>query len=200
MKKVLLFLSFLLMSIGVCIADESVTFTASTDYSLVQSGSITKNDITITGISSAQSTDFRIYKGTTLSISSIYTITSISFTFTSGSNNGGWNGNSANYSETNLSTNHWSKTTTSGNSGKQARITNVVITYIISSTYTVLLNDRGIIIDNIEQSQPYEEVSLPDIEVYDECDLNGWKFMGWSTSENIHTSLFTEKFTPTKKK
>lgn len=79
----------------------------------------------------------KVYKGKTLTITSSNTITALNFTFANGSNNGGWNGSSASYSVTGLSTNSWSKTTTTGKSGKQARITELVVTFSGGVTYTV---------------------------------------------------------------
>ena len=69
-------------------------------------------------------TDYRVYKGATLTIeSTVGDMTNIAFTF-SGSNNGGWSFTSV---QPNAAT--WtSPACTTGNSGKQARITQLVIT------------------------------------------------------------------------
>ena len=112
----------------------TVTFTAETDGA--SGTSHKKSHITIsTNSGSFSSDDYRVYKGGTLTItSSSGNITSISFTFTSGSYNGGWNGSNANYSESNINSKTWSKTTTSGSSGKQARITSLTVTYELNLT------------------------------------------------------------------
>ena len=74
-------------------------------------------------------TDYRVYKGATLTISSsVGNITNIAFTFDGSYNGGGW---ATSYSPNSAS---WtSPACTSGDSGKQARITNLVVT--VGSTF-----------------------------------------------------------------
>lgn len=162
-----------------------VTFTASEDYSSFSGSplSLTKAGVTVSGFGSVQSSDLRLYKGSTLNISSTNTISSIEFTFTNSSNNGGWNGNSSTYAVSGLSTKTWSKTATSGNSGKQARITKIIVKYESQAqqSYSVVLDRNGAqeTINNVASGT-----------LLDDIDGNGeqggcaeWSFVGWSKSQ-----------------
>ena len=106
----------------------TVTFSSADDAAT--NNSVSKDGITLSGMGSYQTSDYRFFKGSSVQVTStVGNITALSFTFYSGSYNGGWNGSTASYSETNLSTTSWSKSCTSGSSGKQARITTLVVTY-----------------------------------------------------------------------
>lgn len=137
MKKILLFLSFLLMSIGMWGAD--VEFTPSSSGGMSSTAgriSGTKNGITIVisnGVNNG--TDIRVYKNASMTItSSVGNITNIAFTY-SGSNNGGW---SSNYTPNSTS---WTSPTASGT---QARCTRIVVTYTPSAaTYSVTYKLNG---------------------------------------------------------
>ncbi len=142
LTKIATFSVGLAMAIGVGVAvgnnsvqraraavEASVTFTASTDGASGKTH--TKTPITITaGNGSFTENDYRVYKNANFTVeSSAGNLKSLSFTFTGGSNNGGWNGSNSTYSVTNLSSKTWTKKTTSGSSGKQAQITSLVVTY-----------------------------------------------------------------------
>ena len=123
MKKIFTILNLLLLS--TCLW--AVEFNSSTDYEM--GTTLSRDGVTVSGLGSVQSSDFRLYKGATLTITSTSgNITAVAFEFTNGSNNGGWNGNNDTYSETGLSITSWSKAATSGSSGKQARITKITVT------------------------------------------------------------------------
>lgn len=185
MPKRLAMVLTVLFTLGVgSILGAEVTFTASEDYSSFSGSplSLTKAGVTVSGFGSVQSSDLRLYKGTTLNISSTNTISSIEFTFTNGSNNGGWNGTSSTYAVSGLSTKTWSKTATSGNSGKQARITKIIVKYESQAQqpYSVVLDRNGAqeIINHVASGTPLDDI-----------DGNGeqggcteWTFVGWSKS------------------
>lgn len=103
---------------------ETATFTATGAHTSEGDWTLTVKDITISWHGADVATDIRVYKGKTLTItSSAGNITALNFTY-SGSDNGGWN-----TSYTGLSTTSWSNTTSSGKSGKQAKITQLIVTY-----------------------------------------------------------------------
>ena len=103
---------------------ETATFTATGAHTSEGDWTLTVKDITISWHGADVATDIRVYKGKTLTItSSAGNISALNFTY-SGSDNGGWN-----TSYTGLSTTSWSKTTSSGKSGKQAKITQLIVTY-----------------------------------------------------------------------
>lgn len=88
--------------------------------------SFPKDGITLTTSNGVlnNGTDYRIYKGATLTItSSVGNMTNIAFTFDGSYNGGGWN-----TSYTPNSSSWTSPACTSGDAGKQARITNLVVT------------------------------------------------------------------------
>lgn len=95
--------------------------------------SFPKDGITLTTSSGAldNGTDYRIYKGATLTItSSVGDMSSIAFTFSGSYDGGGWESTYTPNAAT------WtSPACTSGTSGKQARITKIVVT-VGSSTYS----------------------------------------------------------------
>ena len=95
--------------------------------------SFPKDGITLTTSSGAldNGTDYRIYKGATLTItSSVGDMSSIAFTFSGSYDGGGWESTYTPNAAT------WtSPACTSGSSGKQARITKIVVT-VGSSTYS----------------------------------------------------------------
>lgn len=95
--------------------------------------SFPKDGITLTTSSGAldNCTDYRIYKGATLTItSSVGDMSSIAFTFSGSYDGGGWESTYTPNAAT------WtSPACTSGTSGKQARITKIVVT-VGSSTYS----------------------------------------------------------------
>lgn len=95
--------------------------------------SFPKDGITLTTSSGAlnNGTDYRIYKGATLTItSSVGDMSSIAFTFSGSYDGGGWESRYTPNAAT------WtSPACTSGTSGKQARITKIVVT-VGSSTYS----------------------------------------------------------------
>lgn len=95
--------------------------------------SFPKDGITLTTSSGAlnNGTDYRIYKGATLTItSSVGDMSSIAFTFSDSYDGGGWKSTYTPNAAT------WtSPACTSGSSGKQARITKIVVT-VGSSTYS----------------------------------------------------------------
>jgi len=98
----------------------TITLDATTDTSFPKDGIslTTSNGVLNNG------TDYRIYKGATLTItSSVGDMTSIAFTFDGSNDGGGWK-----TSYTPNSASWTSPACTSGNSGKQARITQIVIT------------------------------------------------------------------------
>lgn len=162
-----------------------VTFTASEDYSSFSGSplSLTKAGVTVSGFGSVQSSDLRLFKGSTLNISSTNTISSIEFTFTNGSNNGGWNGTSSTYAVSGLSTKTWSKTATSGNSGKQARITKIIVKYESQAqqSYSVVLDRNGAqkIINNVASGTPLDDIDGTD----EQGGCAEWSFVGWSKSQ-----------------
>ena len=167
----------------------TVTLDATTDTSFPKDG------ITLTTSSGVldNGTDYRIYKGATLTITStVGDISSIEFTFDGSYNGGGW--------ETSYTPNSSSWTSpacTSGNSGKQARITQIVVTigsggggsttYYATSpdctpttTYTVTWKACGAVF----KSETYAEgaaLVLPDTAPEDNA---GKSFVGWTTTEH----------------
>ena len=120
----------------------SVTFVAATDGA--SGTSFTKGGITLEASNGSFSeTDYRIYKGATLTIScSLGNIVSLSFTFTDTSNNGKWSSGNTYYEE-NINDSTWSKTAQSGSSGAQARITELVVVYELGETFTISYNANG---------------------------------------------------------
>lgn len=119
-----LFVFATLSAITMHVWGETATFTATGTHTSEGDWTLTVKDITISWHGADVATDIRVYKGKTLTItSSAGNITALNFTY-SGSDNGGWN-----TSYTGLSTTSWSKTTSSGKSGKQAKITQLIVTY-----------------------------------------------------------------------
>lgn len=112
-----------------------ITLTPATDTSFPKDGiTLSVSNGTLTN-----GTDYRVYKGATLTISSsVGNITNIALTYESSNyDGGGW---ASSYSPNSAS---WtSPTTTSGNSGEQARITNLVVT-IGSTFYTTSADCRS---------------------------------------------------------
>ena len=119
-----LFFIATLSAFSVQVWGETATFTATGAHTSEGDWTLTVKDITISWHGADVATDIRVYKGKTLTItSSAGNITALNFTY-SGSDNGGWN-----TSYTGLSTTSWSNTTSSGKSGKQAKITQLIVTY-----------------------------------------------------------------------
>ena len=112
-----------------------ITLTPATDTSFPKDGiTLSVSNGTLTN-----GTDYRVYKGATLTISSsVGNITNIALTYESASyDGGGW---ASSYSPNSAS---WtSPATTSGSSGEQARITNLVVT-IGSTFYTTSADCRS---------------------------------------------------------
>lgn len=108
------------------ITEEEGSGTTDITLDATQDTSFPKDGITLTTSNGVlnNGTDYRIYKGSTLTITStVGDMSSIEFTFTGGYNGGGW----ATVYTPNAAT--WtSPACTSGDNGKQARITRIVIT------------------------------------------------------------------------
>ena len=129
----------------------------------------TKYGFTITSSNGVlgNGSNYRVYSGGTLSISSsVGTITAISFTF-SGSYNGGL---STSYSS--LSTTNWSASATS-----QARITACTVTYKAIITFNANGGSCGT--TELEQSTPTSAITLPTPDT-----RAGYTFDGWYTEES----------------
>ncbi len=154
----------------------TVTFVAATDEA--SGTSHTKNGITIsTTNGSFSSTDYRIYKGATLTVSStVGNIASIEMTFDNVSNNGGWSSD-AYYSEDGINSNSWSKTTTSGSSGKQARITEMTVTFEQGETYTITYYANG----GSDEMEPTVGTT-PIVAANGFTPPEGKEFLKWNTS------------------
>ncbi len=169
----------------------SVTFTSSSDYSSFSGGSLTKNEVTVSGFGSVQASDLRLYKGAKLTISATSNITALSFTFTNGSNNGGWNGSSNSYSVSGLSTTSWNKSATSGSSGKQARITQIVVTYLGKVTFNA--NEGSCATSNLTQATANSSITLPT------PNRSGFTCTGWYTASSGGTKRGNvgDTYTPT---
>ena len=178
MKKVLFFLSFLLMSVGMWSAD--VEFTPSNSGGMSSTaGNIsgTKNGITISisnGVNNGN--DIRVYKSATMTITStVGNITNINFTY-SGSNNGGW---ATSYTP---NTSSWTSPTASGT---QARCTRIVVTYSGSSptTYTVTYNANGGTGTMTDSNSPYNSGSTVTT-LTNTFTRDGYSFSKWNTAAN----------------
>jgi hypothetical protein len=139
-------------------------------------------------------TDYRIYKGATLTItSSVGNISSIAFTFDGSYNGGGW--------ETSYTpnSNTWtSPACTSGSSGKQARITQIIVTVAgggssttyyattpdcsTPTAYTVTWKACG----EIFHTQGFADGAALVLPASNPADNAGKTFVGWTATEH-HT-------------
>ncbi len=132
------------------VVEKIVSFDPASDTSA--NLTLTKGEVTITTTAGAfnNGTDYRVYKGATFTVSvpEGKTITEIVFTFSNSSNDGGgW------ATTVNPNASSWSKKTTSGDSGEQARITSLKVTYKASGTITysnVNYNAQKAVIDFAE--------------------------------------------------
>ena len=167
----------------------NITLNASTDTSFPKDGITltTSNGVLNNG------TDYRIYKGATLTItSSVGNISSIAFTFDGSYNGGGW--------ETSYTpnSNTWtSPACTSGSSGKQARITQIIVTvggggttYYTTTTDCTPKVPRTFTFDagtgicatsTITESAWNVGVTLPEATANSGCDPE-YIFAGWATA------------------
>ena len=175
--------------------------------------SFPKDGITLTTSSGAldNGTDYRIYKGATLTItSSVGDMSSIAFTFSGSYDGGGWESTYTPNAAT------WtSPACTSGTSGKQARITKIVVT-VGSSTYSdysltcsgvtpepVYYNIRffnnGTQIGETQSVLKNQQAEVP-TGIKAECE--DYTFVGWWTAElladNTEAKTWVTNFKTTK--
>ena len=175
--------------------------------------SFPKDGITLTTSSGAldNGTDYRIYKGATLTItSSVGDMSSIAFTFSGSYDGGGWESTYTPNAAT------WtSPACTSGTSGKQARITKIVVT-VGSSTYSdysltcsgvtpepVYYNIRffnnGTQIGETQSVLKNQQAEVP-TGITAECE--DYTFVGWWTAElpadNTEAKTWVTNFKATK--
>ncbi|MBR4431905.1 MAG: hypothetical protein IKS76_01745 [Paludibacteraceae bacterium] len=180
---------FFVTILAVSVWGESQSFSPSTDKGTITANgtstgdTFTKYGFTITSSNGVlgNGSNYRVYQGGTLSISSsVGTITAISFTF-SGSYNGGLS-----TSYTSLSTTDWSANATS-----QARITDITVTYTPSSGSPTL--------SSISVSTAPTKVTYTEGEYFDPTGLVITRTYSNSTSDTYayagHASDFT--FSPT---
>ena len=124
----------------------------------------TLNGIQVSTDKGYATTQFRVYKGGKLTISSDYTIKAINFT-TNSSYGGGLS------NQTNLTTTSWSFTTTG-----QARITQIVVTYLAKVTFNA--NEGSCATSNLTQATANSSITLPT------PTRSGFTCTGWYTASS----------------
>ncbi len=168
----------------------NITLNASTDTSFPKDGITltTSNGVLNNG------TDYRIYKGATLTItSSVGNMSSIAFTFDGSYDGGGWE-----TSYTPNSSTWTSPACTSGSSGKQARITQIIVTVAgggssttyyattpdcsTPTAYTVTWKACG----EIFHTQGFADGAALVLPASNPADNAGKTFVGWTATEH-HT-------------
>lgn len=193
-KKLLSSLFFLLSVVFVHSA--TVTFTPTGSHTSEGDWTLSQDEITVSWHGADYSTDIRVYKGRTLTItSSGGNITQLDFTY-SGSDNGGWDA-----SYTNLSTKSWSKITSSGKSGKQAKITQLIVTYEGETPeYVVnwIANSDTIYKDTVLYNSRVDSIPVINIDNYCDDVLVGWTNSSYDGSTPPDVIFTTSKPTITK--
>ncbi len=168
----------------------NITLNANTDTSFPKDGITltTSNGVLNNG------TDYRIYKGATLTItSSVGNMSSIAFTFDGSYDGGGWE-----TSYTPNSSTWTSPACTSGSSGKQARITQIIVTVAgggssttyyattpdcsTPTAYTVTWKACG----EIFHTQGFADGAALVLPASNPADNAGKTFVGWTATEH-HT-------------
>ena len=139
----------------------------------------TLNGIQVSTDKGYATTQFRVYKGGKLTISSDYTIKAINFTTTSSYGGGLSN-------QTNLTTTSWSFTTTG-----QARITQIVVTYLAKVTFNA--NEGSCATSNLTQATANSSITLPT------PNRSGFTCTGWYTASSGGTKRGNagDTYTPT---
>ena len=124
----------------------------------------TLNGIQVSTDKGYATTQFRVYKGGKLTISSDYTIKAINFS-TKASYGGGLS------NQANLTTTSWSFTTTG-----QARITQIVVTYLAKVTFNA--NEGSCATSNLTQATASSSITLPT------PTRSGYICKGWYTASS----------------
>jgi len=222
MKKILLFLSFLLMSIGMWGATSTLNFTASCG------GSGTADDgITWAITSDAAESNFDVTKGIHYGTSKVaVSYLNLSTSEISGTitqivvNASGASGTSAKLnvtvggfafgSQQSLTSSASTYTLNGSASGniivaitqtstkKALYCKSITITYTPNTTYTVSFNNfLGKNPSDIKQGTQGGSISLPtNIDICNKCYANNWNFEGWVESLENYEYIYTNTYTP----
>lgn len=146
-------------------------------YTLLPADGAEQQGFTIS-CSSVESSDFRVYKGTNLSVTStVGKMTNIELTFTKASEDGG--GWASSYQPNAIT---WtSPTATSGKSGEQARVTKIVVT-VADAGYTISYECNGATSGCPPQATGQTQLPnpLPAAPIKE-----GYDFDGWYTNEGL---------------